>query len=141
VATNPRSWAFRDYVVEHRNLSGTPGRSLALVAMHRPLLSRYAPTQEKKPTREPTIASCRVAWCLISFRGPQQICGSNRLNATRWDSRRRHGTTEIALRIRRLQVRFLPSAPNKSRSECIQETLSIETAPNENILRAKVLPR
>jgi hypothetical protein len=112
VATNPRSWAFRDYVVEHRNLSGTPGRSLALVAMHRPLLSRYAPTQEKKPTREPTIASCRVAWCLISFRGPQQICGSNRLNATRWDSRRRHGTTEIALRIRRLQVRFLPSAPN-----------------------------
>jgi len=28
VATNPRSRAFREYVVDHRNLSGSPGRSL-----------------------------------------------------------------------------------------------------------------
>src|SRR5664279_2852193 len=67
----------------------------------------------KKPTREPTIASCRVAWCPNSFRGITSAWVSTRLNATRWDSRRRYGTTRIALRIRRLQVRILPSAPDR----------------------------
>jgi hypothetical protein len=68
----------------------------------------------KKPTREPTIASCHVARCLISFRGPQQICVFTRINATNWDPRRRCGTTKLRLRIRRLQVRILPSALSES---------------------------
>ena len=65
----------------------------------------------KKPTREPTIASCRVARCPNSFRSLTSACVSTRINATNWDFRRRCGTTKIALRIRRLQVRILPSAP------------------------------
>ncbi len=65
----------------------------------------------KKPTREPTIGSLGVAQRPTSFRGPLKRWVSTRLNATRWDSRRHYGTTKIALRIRRLQVRILPSAP------------------------------
>ena len=38
----------------------------------------------KKPTREPTIAFCCVAWCLISFRGPQQKGVSTRIIDEGW---------------------------------------------------------
>jgi hypothetical protein len=84
----------------------------------------------KKPTREPTIASCRVARCPNSFRGITSACVSNRENATRWDPQRRYGTTKIALRIRRLQVRILPSAPDKSRSaDLLIQVLDRRIAP------------
>ena len=67
----------------------------------------------KKPTREPTIGSLDVAQGPTSFRCLLKRWVFTRSNATRWDSGRRHDTNRIALRIRRLQVRILPNAPNR----------------------------
>src|SRR5664280_1944693 len=84
--------------------------------MHRLLLRRHATTWEKKPTREPTreptIGSLRVAQRPTSFRGFPKLWVSTRGNATRWDSQGCYDTNKIALRIRRLQVRIVPSAPS-----------------------------
>jgi hypothetical protein len=48
--------------------------------MHRLLLRRHATTWEKKPTREPTIGSLRVAQRPTSFRGFPKLWVSARGN-------------------------------------------------------------